>query len=113
MPSHAKYVSPENILPEMSGFFFIVDTCSFDAARHEILIEALNVMFEGIPDDCLVGFIKFGTNIELIEINKSNPKRTYLFSGQTEYTNKTLSNLDSLSVKGTSGVIGKFLKILF
>lgn len=127
LPSHAKDISPDNILPEMSEenstveyvlckeslfppvFFFIVDTCSFDEARHKILINALKVMFSEIPDDCLIGFIKFGTNIELIEINKTSPRRTYLFSGQVEYTSKTLINLDNLSVKGASTILGKFL----
>ncbi|KAK6090860.1 hypothetical protein P3W45_000105 [Vairimorpha bombi] len=127
LPNHAKDISPDNILPEMSEenstleyvlskeslfppiFFFIVDTCSFDEERHKILIDALNAMFDGIPDDCLVGFIKFGTNIELIEINKVSPRKTYLFSGQLEYNSKILSNLDNMSIKGTNSVIGKFL----
>lgn len=127
LPSHVKDINPENILPEMSeenstieyvlskeavfhpAFFFIVDICTFDEERHKLLIESLLTTFEKIPDECYVGFIKYGTNIELIEINRNKPKKTFLFSGQIEYNIKMLENLEGMSIKGMNSIIGRFL----
>ncbi|KAF9761538.1 Protein transport protein SEC23 [Nosema granulosis] len=126
LPSHARDITPDNLLPELSEdnstieyvlskdavfppvFFFVVDICTFDDERHDLLKKALETTFERIPEDCLVGFIRYGTNIELLELNSCKPEKVYLFSGKTEYQNKVVSNLD-FSGKGASALVGRFL----
>lgn len=126
LPSHARDISPENLLPELSEdnstveyvlskealfppiFFFVVDICTFDEERHELLKKALETTFERIPEECLVGFIRFGTNIELLELNSTKPNKVYLFSGKTEYQNKVISSLD-VTGKGAAALVGRFL----
>jgi protein transport protein SEC23 len=128
LPGHARDITPENLLPELleqsstveyvlskeSGFppvfFFIVDVCTFDATRHEMLKDALRATLDSIPDDSLVGFIQYGTNIELLELSKAFPKRSYLFSGKKEYTSDIVRSLSSPSVKAAPSVLGRFIK---
>jgi protein transport protein SEC23 len=128
LPGHARDLTPENLLPELleqnstveyvlskeSGFppvfFFIVDLCTFDATRHELLKDALRAMLHEIPDDSLVGFIQYGTNIELMELNKASPRRSYLFSGKKEYTSDIVKSLNSPSAKTAPSILGRFIK---
>lgn len=127
LPGHARGITPDNLLPELLPqsstveyvlnresvfpivFFFIVDSCTFDDQRHHLLIEALKVTLLKIPDDALVGFIKYGTNIELLEPSAGSPRRIHLFSGKKEYSAEILKSLSSTSGKDGS-VIGRFLK---
>lgn len=126
LPSHARDITPENLLPELleenttveyvlgrecifpTVFFFIVDLCTFDEERHKILIDALKTTLKAIPDDCLVGFLQYGTNIELLELNKTTPRVAYLFSGKKEYTTDVLKTFNNS--KSDIAILGKFLK---
>lgn len=128
LPSHARGVTPDNLLPELlpqnstveyvlsretvfpAIFFFVVDTCTFDEQRHALLIEALRVTLDKIPDDALIGFVKYGTNIELLELEGSSPRRIHVFSGKKEYTADVLKTLNASSAKAEASVIGRFLK---
>lgn len=127
LPAHARGLTPDYLLPELlqenttieyvlNGaekfqpvFIFVVDQCSYDLERHELLKKALKVSLEGIPDDALVGMIKFGTNIELIELNRSKPKRVYLFSGKKEYNSDIVKNLNPSNNKTGISIIDRFL----
>ncbi|KAH9410606.1 Sec23/Sec24 domain-containing protein [Ordospora pajunii] len=126
-PSHARGISPENLLPELLGhnstveyvlsresvfpgvFLFIVDTCTFDDERHALLIDALRTVMEGIPGDCFVGFIKYGTNVELLELSGERPRRVHLFSGKKEYTAEVVKLLN-MPGKPESMHEGKFIR---
>lgn len=128
LPSHARGITPDNLLPELlpqnstveyvlsresvfpTVFLFVVDLCTFDEKRHELLVDALKETLERIPDDSLVGFIKYGTNIEVLELNATAPRRIHLFSGKKEYTAEVVKSLHTSSAKCESGIVGKFLK---
>lgn len=127
LPSHARGITPDNLLPELMPqnstveyvlsresvfpvvFFLIVDVCTFDEQRHELLKDALRTVLERIPDDALMGFIKYGTNIELLELCGTSPRRTHLFSGKKEYTAEVVKTL-STSPKSESQIVGRILR---
>ncbi|UTX44345.1 protein transport protein SEC23 [Encephalitozoon hellem] len=127
LPSHARGITPDNLLPELlpqsstveyvlsresvfpTVFFLIVDICTFDDQRHILLKDALKAVLEGIPDDALVGFIKYGTNIELLELSTTLPRKTHLFSGKKEYNAEVLKSLNT-TAKSESQIVGRFLK---
>ncbi|CAD25989.1 PROTEIN TRANSPORT PROTEIN SEC23 HOMOLOG (COPII COAT) [Encephalitozoon cuniculi GB-M1] len=127
LPSHARGITPDNLLPELLPqnstveyvlsresvfpvvFFLIVDICTFDGERHTLLKDTLKVVLEKIPEDALVGFVKYGTNIELLELNAEQPRRTHLFSGRKEYTAEILKSLGGAS-KSESQIVGRFLR---
>lgn len=109
LPPHARDISPQNLLPElMDGnstveyilskttpfppiFVLLVDTCTYDNERHELMKRGLLHTLENIPDDALVGMVLFGTNIDLISFGNEEIKTIYQFSGKSSYTKEVVS----------------------
>lgn len=81
-----EYISQQEQHP--ITFFFIIDICPFDTERFEIMKRAIISTFETLPNDCFVGFLTFGMNVELRENEDS-----YVFSGKTAYTSEDLSRI--------------------
>lgn len=80
-----EYVIKEsNITPV---FFILLDLCYFDDERQKLAIDAVTTTIKSLPDDCLIGFMTFGTNIELYDLKSKEIRKTYLFSGKREYEN--------------------------
>lgn len=111
LPAYARDITPGNLLPEMMDdnctveyvhnittkfapvYFLIVDTCTYDAERHELMKNGLRHTLKALPDDVLIGVILYGTNVELISFGDSEIRTTYHFSGQIEYTKEDISKL--------------------
>ncbi|EES14005.1 hypothetical protein BDA96_07G168200 [Sorghum bicolor] len=88
-------------------FLFVVDTCMIE---EEIgyLKSALAQAIELLPDQSLVGFITFGTYVQVHELGFGLLPKSYVFKGTKEVTKEQI--LDQMSffagkTKPTSGVI--------
>ncbi|KAF7684469.1 Protein transport protein SEC23 [Astathelohania contejeani] len=114
LPSHYQDITPDMLPAELYEhnttveyvlateaesdpiFFFVIDTCTFDEERHQLLCDALVATLDTLPDNSIIGYLHYGTNIELTEegrlteINSENRiRKTYLFSGKKIYTKET------------------------
>ncbi|ELQ75020.1 Vesicle coat complex COPII, subunit SEC23 [Trachipleistophora hominis] len=105
LPPHYRDISPESLPSEMISctteylltrestfqptFFFVVDMCTFDEQRYNLLIDGIRITYDGLPDECTIGLITYGTNINLFDF-QSEIKRTFIFSGERNYDKKTL-----------------------
>jgi len=88
-------------------FLFVVDTCMIE---EEIgyLKSALAQAIELLPDQSLVGFITFGTYVQVHELGFGLLPKSYVFKGTKEVTKEEI--LDQMSffagkTKPTTGVI--------
>ncbi|XP_066352244.1 protein transport protein SEC23 C-like [Miscanthus floridulus] len=88
-------------------FLFVVDTCMIE---EEIgyLKSALAQAIELLPDQSLVGFITFGTYVQVHELGFGLLSKSYVFKGTKEVTKEQI--LDQMSffagkTKPTTGVI--------
>ncbi|CAO2211223.1 unnamed protein product [Urochloa humidicola] len=88
-------------------FLFVVDTCMIE---EEIgyLKSALGQAIELLPDQSLVGFITFGTYVQVHELGFGLLPKSYVFKGTKEVTKEQI--LDQMSffagkTKPTTGVI--------
>lgn len=126
LPNHYKDINNENLVPEIVEanstieylmgressfppvFFIMLDIGFFDEERGITAVEAALTIFENLPKDSMVGFLTFGTNIELYDLSSNVVRKTYLFSGKKEYSTSSLGNL--LKIKGKeNNVINKFV----
>lgn len=111
LPSYARDISPGNLLPEMMDenttveyilnkttkfppvYFILVDTCTYDEKRHGFMKIGLRKTLEHLPDDALIGVIKFGTNFELLSFTDDEMKTIYQFSGKNIYKKEDVAKL--------------------
>lgn len=105
LPPHYRDISPESLPSEMINctseyvlmrecafqpiFFFVVDMCTFDEQRYDLLIDGIRITYKNLPVKSTVGLITYGTNINLFDFN-SEIKRTFIFSGDRSYEKKTI-----------------------
>lgn len=112
LPPHARDISPQNILPEMAEenstieyilsktasfppvFSFIIDLCTYDPARHELMKRGVIHALKSLPNDALVSIVLFGTNLDLMCFTNEPIKSVYQFSGNTVYTKEMLSSFN-------------------
>nr|CAB3481249.1 unnamed protein product [Digitaria exilis] len=103
-----EYVSTNEMGPVAPPvFLFVVDTCMIE---EEIgyLKSALAQAIELLPDQSLVGFITFGTYVQVHELGFGLLPKSYVFKGTKEVTKEQI--LDQMSffagkTKPTTGVI--------
>jgi protein transport protein SEC23 len=111
LPPHARDISPNNLLPEMMDqnstveyilskntpfppvYFLIIDICTYDQERHDLMKRGVLAVLDKIPENALIGVILFGTNIDLLTFNNEEIKTIYKFSGKIQYKKETLANL--------------------
>lgn len=104
LPQHMRDFSAQNIPSELRDenstveyvlskttpfspvFFIIIDICTYDQERHELMKAGVRRTLELLPDESLVGIMLFGSNIELISFADEEMKSIYQFSGRVAYT---------------------------
>lgn len=117
LPSYARDITPDSLLPELMEenttveyvlsragsfapvFLLLVDQCTYDDERHELMKTGLRKTLEKIPKDALVGIVRFGTNVELLSFGEEEIATTYLFSGQTEFTKESVAKLGIADIR--------------
>ena len=88
LPSTVEYISKQ--LSTNVVYFILLDICYFDDERQKLGVDAVINTLKGLPEECIVGFITFGTNVELYDLSNQEIRKTYLFSGRKEY--ETIKN---------------------
>lgn len=117
LPAHLRSVTSENPIPELMDentsivytlnrtttfspvFFLIVDQCTYDSERHELMKKGVKKALELIPDDSMVGLLLFGTNIDLISFGGSEMRTIYEFSGKQGFKKEDMTKLNILDIR--------------
>ena len=81
-------------------FLFVVDTC-LDEEELAHLRDALQQIFNLLPEDALVGLITFGTLVNVHELGFSECPKSYVFRGDKEYSSQKVQ--DMLNIAPTRG----------
>lgn len=108
LPPHARDITPENTLPELMDenstvnyllsktstfspiFILLIDICTYDTERHELMKRGLLHTIDKIPNDASICLILFGSNINLISFADEEIKSIYQFSGKNTYSKEML-----------------------
>ncbi|OVA12982.1 zinc finger protein [Macleaya cordata] len=87
-------------------FLFVLDTCVIEEEL-EFVKSALKRAIGLLPDNALVGFISFGTQVQVHELGFSDLSKVYVFRGTKDITKEQVLDQLGLSVsaqRGTAGV---------
>lgn len=73
-------------VPEMGppAFLFVVDTCNHPEELAE-LADSLQQILNLLPEQSLVGFITYGTNVQVHELGFDSCSKAYVLRGNREY----------------------------
>lgn len=85
-------------------FLFVVDTC-LDEEELAHLRDALQQIFNLLPEEALVGLITFGTLVNVHELGFADCPKSYVFRGDKEYTSQKVQ--DMLNIAPTRGGPGQ------
>ncbi|GAB4844212.1 Protein transport protein S23 C [Ancistrocladus abbreviatus] len=75
--------NPANTIPPV--YLFVVDTCIIEEEM-VLLKSALSQAFELVPDNALVGFVTFGSFVQVHELGFGGIPKSYVFKGSKECT---------------------------
>ena len=81
-------------------FLFVVDTC-LDEEELAHLRDALQQIFNLLPEEALVGLITFGTLVNVHELGFHDCPKSYVFRGDKEYSSQKVQ--DMLNIAPTRG----------
>lgn len=110
LPSHYQGITSENMplelqpesstieyitsrpVPQPPVFLFVIDLCQ-DDDNLKALKETLVVSLSLLPPNALVGLITFGAMVQVFDLGSESIKRSYIFRGDKEYTDKQISTM--------------------
>lgn len=110
LPSHYQGITSENMplelqpesstieyitsrpVPQPPIFLFVIDLCQ-DDDNLKALKETLVVSLSLLPPNALVGLITFGAMVQVFDLGSETIKRSYIFRGDKEYTDKQISTM--------------------
>lgn len=84
------------------AFIFCVDICSHAEELTELadsITQALNLL----PEDCLVGLITYGTNVQVHELGFEGIQKNYVLRGNKEYIPSKVQELLGCGMRHTVG----------
>ena len=89
-----EYEFPSTHIPDAGSpvFIFVVDICSHAEELTELadsITQALNLL----PEDCLVGLVTFGTNVQVHELGFEGMQKNYVLRGNKEYNSGKVQEL--------------------
>ncbi|KAI4344901.1 hypothetical protein L6164_012083 [Bauhinia variegata] len=99
-----EYVLPSSVNPNSFGnpnldpthqlqpspvFIFVLDTCLIEEEM-EFVKSALRQAIGLLPDNALVGFVSFGTQVQVYELGFSEMSKVYVFRGSNEITKEQI-----------------------
>ncbi|OIV97471.1 hypothetical protein TanjilG_10995 [Lupinus angustifolius] len=85
-------------------FLFVLDTCMIDEEM-EFVKSALRRAIGLLPDNALVGFVSFGTQVEVHELGFSDMSKVYVFRGSKEIPKEQV--LEQLGLGAGGGASGR------
>ncbi|KAL6120768.1 hypothetical protein NUSPORA_02450 [Nucleospora cyclopteri] len=77
-------------------FVFIIDTCTYDEERHELMIKSVEQAFDALPADSMVGIVLYGTNINLYSFTDEHIKTIYQYSGEVAYEKSNIKGIEDI-----------------
>lgn len=86
-------------------FLFVLDTCIIEEEL-QFVRSALKQAIGLLPDKALVGFISFGTQVQVHELGYSDLSKVYVFRGTKEITKEQILDQLGLSVSAQRGAAG-------
>ncbi|KAH1160814.1 hypothetical protein GLYMA_11G253500v4 [Glycine max] len=102
---YPQYTTVEYLLPLSNSlnpspvFLFLLDTCLIDEEIH-FLKSALRRAIGLLPDNALVGFVSFGTQVQVYELGFSDMSKVYVFRGSKEIPAEQILDQLGLSASG-------------
>ncbi|XP_057475645.1 protein transport protein SEC23 E-like [Actinidia eriantha] len=95
-----QYTLPSSHQPDQSPVFvFVLDTCMIEEEL-EFAKSALKQAIGLLPDNALVGFISFGTQVQVHELGFSDMSKVYVFKGSKELSRDQVLKHLGLDVAG-------------
>nr|XP_043625700.1 protein transport protein SEC23-like isoform X2 [Erigeron canadensis] len=94
--SDIHHVTPPNV------YVFVIDTCMIEEELG-FARSALQQALEFLPENALVGFVSFGTQVQVYELGYSDMSKVYVFRGSKEISKDQV--LDQLGL-GSGGAVG-------
>lgn len=79
-------------------FIFVVDICSHEEELKE-LADSISQALQLLPEDCLVGLITYGTNVQVHELGFEGIQKNYVLRGNKEYVPSKVQELLGCGLK--------------
>lgn len=88
-------------------FLFVLDTCMIEEEMGYVK-SALQRAIGLLPDNALVGFVSFGTQVQVHELGFSDMSKVYVFRGSKEISKEQVLEQLGLAVAGRRPAAGGF-----
>ncbi|KAI3837183.1 hypothetical protein MKW92_041111 [Papaver armeniacum] len=98
-----EYSFPSQI-PSCPVFLFVLDSCIINEEL-EFVKSAIKQAITLLPDNALVGFISFGTQVQVHELGFSDLSKVYVFRGNKEFSKEEVLDQLGLSSFGQRGIV--------
>lgn len=104
-------VNNNSVVQPSPVFVFLIDTCMIEEEM-EFLKSALRQAIELLPDNALVGFISYGTQVQVHELGFSDMSKVYVFRGNKEISKDQILEQLGLGVtrRGQAGAFQMGMK---
>ncbi|XP_061338676.1 protein transport protein SEC23 E-like isoform X1 [Gastrolobium bilobum] len=106
---YPQYTTVEYALPLSTNsfdpspvFLFLLDTCLIEE-EIQFLKSAIRRAIGLLPDNALVGFVSFGTQVQVYELGFSDMSKVYVFRGTKEISKDQILDQLGLGAPGTTG----------
>jgi protein transport protein SEC23 len=93
-------VAPQELSAPPPVYVFMLDTCMIEEEL-DFAKSALKQAMTLLPENALVGFVSFGTQVQVHELGFSDMSKVYVFRGSKELSKDQV--LDQLGLGGSSG----------
>ncbi|KAF7837061.1 protein transport protein SEC23-like [Senna tora] len=103
-------LDPAHQLQPSPVFVFVLDTCMIEEEM-EYVKSALRQAIGLLPDNALVGFVSFGTQVQVHELGFSDMSKVYVFRGSKEITKEQILEQLGLGASGRRQA-GGFQKVV-
>ncbi|KAL4289488.1 hypothetical protein GQ457_14G012190 [Hibiscus cannabinus] len=107
-----QYALPQNLDPNNYNapqlppvFMFVMDTCMIDEEL-EFVKSAMKQAIGLLPEHALVGFISFGTQVQVHELGFSELSKVYVFRGRKEISKEQVLEQLGLGAAGRRPTVG-------
>ncbi|KAI5170647.1 protein transport protein SEC23 [Nematocida sp. LUAm3] len=83
------YYRTSKVTGYVRTYWFVIDACTFDEERHLLMKDILLTTLEALPEDCLIGVMRYSANIEIFSLDSSNSTTVHVFPS-VSYTPSSL-----------------------
>ncbi|MCL7024876.1 hypothetical protein MKW94_005137 [Papaver nudicaule] len=91
-------------IPSSPVFLFVLDSCIINEEL-EFVKSAIKQAITLLPDNALVGFISFGTQVQVHELGFSDLSKVYVFRGNKEFSKEEILDQLGLTSFGQRAIV--------